>query len=128
MKHKLFIFIGLIALSISCGKQSNAHKFTDKFFECRKAKDYDCIKNLLSNNFLQQTPIDTFIFQLKQIDKNFGRVINYKSTNFEQKTVDKNVYYIFDYQVDFQNIKSIDKIVLIKENDSYKVDYYSTNW
>lgn len=128
MKHKLFIFIGLIALSISCGKQSIAKKFADNFFECRKTKDYKCIEKLLSDNFVKQTSVDTFLLQLKNIDNSLGRLINYKLTNFEQRTVNKVMYYIFTYNLDFQYNKTTDKLVFIKEKDNFKLDYYSTNW
>ncbi|WP_163401515.1 hypothetical protein [Flavobacterium fluviatile] len=113
---------------ISKSKIKNTEKISsEKTIEMfyKYQNNIEKLSPLISFRFYQKTPYYKFKEILKEKNKSCGKLIEKTLMKSETSTDKKSIGYA--YKVTYQNIKTVEEIVLIKEseNDNFQVYIYN---
>lgn len=114
----------LIILLIATGcKAVNGVNQIYSYYEHLCNSNYSEIQNFLSENFKKYTYPQIFIDYLKLREKTKGKVITYRMVDYQRKTYNDKNYHIYIFRVERLKGTTSEKIVLVRENGSFKIEY-----
>lgn len=119
---KLIVPMLLLIVSSACNSLEKSDKTADKFYENMKAKDYEAILELVSEDAFKANPREEWITVLKAREK-FGKLESHSRIAFEVK----NNITRFDYKVKWGDKTYYDRLVFVEEDGEAKIIEYQYN-
>lgn len=122
---KLLLILGICFISLtSCDKMKDAKEVVTEFYNNQKTKDFNKSLPLLSKSTIEMYSEEDIIGEFSRVIDVMGNLKSYKFVGFEIKTKDNKEYIKLNYSCEYENGKSTETFELIKEDNTYKINYW----
>lgn len=120
----LFVLAAFLLAITGCAKIGNSEKVAEEFYEIVKAKTYNDIVPLLSNEALKASTQDTWLSVLKAKEGYWGGLISYEKTYSGVKTENGLTLTELRYTVENEKGKTYELLYFIEQDGEEMIYFY----